>query len=235
MLHIQLGDNESVTEAVANLGDHAGTDTIMFTKGEANYIAAPDGPAATYVTEIANAEYKMFRLMGLSTDTDGHGAEAEGSRRIKAMDLNRLLAGNAAEAQRFEYQLARLWYRATFGAQIGQKRWEQAGLSIVHPDEFYVEELAQTIENTLASLEVPMGKTFKTLVRVRALPKLLRDIDAETTDTIKKEIEELAEKEAKSEETERKAADALARASAEPQPVGGTETPPATPKSTAAA
>jgi hypothetical protein len=195
MLHITLAENESVDDARGRLGDHAGIDTIIWSKGEANFIAAPGGPADTYMKEIAQVEAKMFRLSGVGGDTDSHVAESEGSRRIKAMDLNRLLAGHAAEAQRLDIALNRKWYIGTYGKDQGLKKWTDARLSIVHPSEFYVEELEQTISDTLESLELPMGETFSRLIRERAVPRVLPMIDEEDLDTITQEIGALVKQE----------------------------------------
>lgn len=188
MLHIELGEGEEVAAARANLGDHAGTDTVLWTRGSAEFIAAPSGPAEVYMAEIAKCESKMFRLIGMSDKQDSNAPETEGSRRLKAMDLNRLLSGHADEAQRFDYTLARLWYAGTYGAQLGRRKFTSSGLSIIHPDEFYVEEMEETIKDTLDALKLPMGITYQQMVLQRAAPKVLREAGPDELATVNKEI-----------------------------------------------
>jgi hypothetical protein len=205
MLKVKLGEAEEIGEARSNLGNHAGIDSVLFTKGDAEYIAPPDGPVKAILDEIRNVERKMFRLIGIGEDTDSHAPETEGSRRLKAMDLNRLLAGHAAEAQRFEMAIARLWFLWTYGPDAGQSRWEKAQLTIQHPDEFYVEEMADTITNTLEALEVPMGEKYSVLVRVRAIKRILPDLNEDDAKDIEQQIKDLAASEAASEEANRQA------------------------------
>ena len=189
MLHIQLGQDETVDVARARLGDHAGTDTVLFTMGGAAFIAPADGPVATLATQIADVERKMFRLLGLPYDNDSRDAESEGSRRIKAMDLNRTLAGHADEAERFEYAIARLFYIGFYGRAQGLKRWQENPPVIKHPDEFNTEEILQVVEDTKAALGLQLGETASTLLRKRAVPIVLKDLDAETRKKIDSEIE----------------------------------------------
>jgi hypothetical protein len=189
MLHIQLQENETVDSARARLGDHAGTDTVLFTMGGAEFIAPADGPVATYATQIDAAERKMFRLIGLPWEADSRDAEAEGSRKLKAQDLNRTLAGHADEAERFEYQLARLFYVGFYGRQVGLQRWQDNPPVIKHPDEFNTEEILAVVEDTKGALGLQLGQTANTLLRKRAVPIVLKDLDADTRRKIDAEIE----------------------------------------------
>lgn len=189
MLHIQLGDDESVETARGRLGDHAGTDTVLFTMGGATFIAPADGPVVALATQIEALERKMFRLLGLPYDGDSHEAESGESRRIKAMDLNRTLAGHADEAERFEYAIARLFYIGYYGRTAGLAKWADNPPVIKYPDEFNTEEILQVVEDTKAALGLQLGETAATLLRKRAVPIVLKDLDAETREKIEKEIE----------------------------------------------
>ena len=124
MLAIQLGENEEPADGRARLGKHAGTDTIIWHKGGAEFISPADGPVATYVSSIANLEDTMFRRVGLDSSGDSGGANQSGdSRRMKAMDLNQTLSGNADEVEKFEYRIARLWFQLTYGRDAGNAAW----------------------------------------------------------------------------------------------------------------
>ena len=189
MLHIQLGDDEDVDTARGRLGDHAGTDTVIFTRGGCEFIAPADGPVATYASQIEAVERKMFRLIGLPYDNDSRDAEAAESRRIKAMDLNRTLAGHADEAERFEYAIARLFYIGFYGRAAGLARWEANPPVIKYPDEFNTEEILQVVDDTKAALGLQLGQTAATLLRKRAVPIVLKDLDADTREKIDAEID----------------------------------------------
>lgn len=210
IFNIQLGPDETLDEARGRLGDHAGVDTVVFTKGPAEFIAPADGPVGQLADEILRVRASMLRLVGINPEaSDSNAPETEGSRRIKAMDLNRVLSGLALGAQKFEYRLARLWFIAMYGQAVGVARWKSTKLNITHPTEFFVEELASVINETLSALEIPLGDTFSAEIRKRAVPRLLRDLSVETQETINSEIDALVK-----EETEQKRTAAAAAAKA---------------------
>ncbi len=195
MLNIPLGPDETVVEGSQRLGDHAGTDSLLWTKGGmASFVAPPDGPSDRYEREILNLCRSIFRQIGLPWEGDSRDAESADSRRIKAMALNRLLSKLADEAERADYGIARLWFLATHGAERGQTEFEQAGVTIKHPDEFNTDEALAVIEEAKEALTLGLGKRANQLIRLRAVPKLLADLPAEDAQVIKQEIEAAAER-----------------------------------------
>jgi hypothetical protein len=189
MLHIQLGEGETVEQARGRLGNHAGTDTVLFTMGGATFIAPADGPVATYATQIDACERKMFRLIGLPWEGDSRDAEAADSRRLKAMDLNRTLAGHADEAERADYAIARLFYIGYYGRELGLQRWKENPPTIKHPDEFHTEEVMAAVDDVKAAMGLHLGKTANALLRKRMVPIVLKDLDNETKKTVESEID----------------------------------------------
>jgi hypothetical protein len=189
LLHIQLQDGETVEAARGRMGDHAGTDTVLFTMGGAAFIAPADGPVAAYVAAIDSVERKMFRLIGLPWEGDSRDAEAADSRRLKAMDLNRTLAGHADEAERADYGIARLFYIGFYGRDMGLRRWQENPPNIKHPDEFHTEELMAVVEDVKAAMGLHLGKTANAILRKRTVPIVLKDLDQKTRETIESEID----------------------------------------------
>lgn len=189
LLNIQLHENETVEMAKARMGDHAGTDTVLFTMGGAAFIAPADGPVAAYVEAIDQVERKMFRLVGLPWEGDSRDAEAADSRRLKAMDLNRTLAGHADEAERADYGIARLFYIGFYGREMGLRRFETNPPSIKHPDEFHTEEMLSVVEDVKAAMGLHLGKTANAILRKRTVPIVLKDLDTKTRETIEQEID----------------------------------------------
>jgi hypothetical protein len=189
LLNIQLGENEELQDARGRLGDHAGVDSILWTRGGAAFIAPADSPAARYAQEIADVERKMFRLMGLPWENDSADAESEGSRKLKAMDLNKLLAGQADEAERFEYQLTRLWFIGYYGREMGLRRFKDAGLRIKHPDEFNTAQLLTVVEEARQALSLNLGATAEKLIKKNTIPILVPNVTADQKKEIEKEID----------------------------------------------
>ncbi len=192
MLAIGLGETEEVSEAKGRLGDRAATDTIIWHKKGADYISPSDGPINAYVTAISDLERKMFRRVGLAWDSgDSYAPEAADSRRIKAMDLNRILSGQADESQRFEHRLARMWHIVNEGnVARGLAAYDDMGFQPNYPDEFYTQSALEQLEIIQAAEGIGFGRTAHALLRKAAVPILLRNVDEETKETINKEIEE---------------------------------------------
>ena len=190
MLNIQLGVEEEVSDARARLGESASTETILWSRGGAAFIAPSEGPASTYSSEIEALERKIFRLIGLPWEGDSSAAESGDSRRLKAMDLNRLLAGCADESQRFEYDIARLWMIGTYGRELGLKAFESSELTIKYPDEFNTEQLAQVVTDVREAMTLNLGVTANAIMKKRALPTLIPDLDPGQKAIIEQEIDD---------------------------------------------
>jgi hypothetical protein len=189
LLNIQLAPDEDVVDARSRLGDHAGTDTILWTRGSAAFISPSDGPAARYAQELSDVERKMYRLMGLPWETDSADAESADSRKLKAMDLNKLLAGQADEAEKFEYQIARMWFIGYYGRDIGLRRWKDAGCVIKHPDEFNVEQLMAVVDEARAAISVNLGATAEKLIKKNTISVLVPNATPEQRKQIEQEID----------------------------------------------
>ena len=197
MLNIQLGPDEDVITARGRLGDMASTETILWSKAAAGFIAPPDGPALTYQAEIQALERKLYRMAGLPWEGDAAGAESADSRRLKAMDLNRLLAMYADEAERVEYQLARLWVTATTGQQ-DEDAVEQAleDTTIHYPDEFATIDTAQAAADVRDIGTMSLGATANAEARKRAVRVVLPDLAQDIQDTVDEEIDQQAQESA---------------------------------------
>lgn len=216
ILHVMLGEKEEVAEARGRLGTHASTENVAFSKGGMEYIAPPDGPAATIMKEIENVERKIYRLTGLPWEADSRDAESADSRRLKAADLDRTLAKQADEAEKFEYDVHRLWFYAHFGAQAGEVLFRRSGYVCKHPDEFNVQEVMATIEETRETLTLGMGPTANAKVRKQALPILIKNLGEEDKAAIEKEIDEASQ----FEEENKRAMDVLTTQSLMAPPAG---------------
>ncbi len=206
MLHIQLGAEETVKEARDRLGDHAGTDALVFSKGGADYIAPPDGPVTMYAAEISAVERKVFRLANLPWESDSRDAESEGSRKLKAADLNAALASLADNAQEIDYWVAKMYFQATLGPQRGRAAFEDAGVRIKHPDDFNTQQLTTAAADALVVTQLGVGPTATRLIKASVINIALPDLDADSKADINKELEAEA---ARAEEAKQKEHDNL--------------------------
>lgn len=192
MLNIELGDGETVEQARGKLGDHAGTDSIIFSSKRAAFIAPPEGPARLYAEDIHNLESKIFRLVGIPYEQDNRQGVSEGTARIKAMDLNRMLSHFASQAELLDYDIAGLWAAGQYGPGAAVRELDQDDLVIAHPDEFYTEQLAETVADATATIAVGVGPTATALIKQRVIHVALRDASREQIGQMEQEIEERA-------------------------------------------
>ena len=188
LLNIELGTDQLAEEAKSLAGETVSTSSALFTRGPAKFIAPEAGPVAHYERELQNLERTIYRLVGLPWDGDGKQAETAESRKLKAMDLNRLLAGMAAEAERVEYAIARQWFIAQDGPERGQAAYEASELSIEYPTEFQTSEILDEILELRAKLSANLGPTASRILRERAVPVLLPDLTADQLATVTEEI-----------------------------------------------
>jgi hypothetical protein len=199
MLAIQLGPDEDVSSARSHLGSHSGTDSVIFHMGGAEFIAPSDGPVAQYVAAIDGLESKIFRNVGLTFQGDSETAESGTSRRIKAMDLDRILAGLGDEAETFDDQLARLWFALQYPGR-GEAAYRESRYRAAYPDEYYVEQCAEKLATIKDAQGVGFGRTALTLLRQSAIPILLPNVSDEDREAIDREIVELGAREAQDRE-----------------------------------
>lgn len=193
ILNIPLKDEQAVEDAQALAGNVIGTSNVLFSRLPAAFIEPSEGPVDHYETALAALERKIFRLIGLPWDSDAKGVETAESRKLKAKDLNRLLAGMADEAERMEYRLAELWFRATEGPARGEAAYEAAGVTISYPNDFQEAELLDVIAEIQAKLSLALGKTATTRLKEQAVDALLPDLDETTRQTITAELAQQAE------------------------------------------
>lgn len=190
MLNVVLPEKQAAGDAQKLLGNKVGTDSVLFTREHAATFIAPDsGPSGEYREEKEALLRVVYRRLGLPWESDSKDAEAEGSRQLKAMDLNRTLAGMSDEAEKAEYALARMFHQMEFGAESGTIIMEETGLTIRHPDEFYTQDLIATANELAQTLLLGLGATANAEMRKRAIPIFLRDVDKDVQATINEEID----------------------------------------------
>lgn len=190
MLNIQLAPDEDIGQARGLLGEAASVETIVWSKGPAGFIQPDKGPAEVYQAELQNLERKLFRLAGLPWEGDSAAAESADSRRLKAMDLNRMLAMYADEAERVELALVQLWYRATSGVTEAAKVTAAcADVTIHYPDEFATIDTTQAAADVRDIVTMQLGQTATAEARKRNVRIVLPDLGDDMLAKVDAEID----------------------------------------------
>jgi len=193
ILNVPLGtgaDRVPITEAQTMLGDEKGAENVMFTPGNAQFIQPDSANVTVYHEERTRLERAMFRLCGLPWESDSKDAEAEGSLQRKREDLNQRLSKFATECQKTEYSLVELWFRATYGPEQWEAKYDDAKIQIQYPSSFDITPFADLLEQAQAGQALEMGRsqTFSFELSKRLLPKFLPELPAETVETIEEEF-----------------------------------------------
>lgn len=207
-LAVKLGTGDTATSveiAQAMIGSEKGAENVMFTPDGAEYIQ----PDATNVT-VYQAERKellrtIYRLAAIPWETDSLDAESEGSLKLKREDMNQVLAGYADQCEQAEYAIAKLWYRAQYGKDAWEAKWEADQVVIRYPDAFDVTPFAEILEQATASVSLPMGPTFMAEQCKRLIPKFMPDLPQQVIDVIEGEIDKAAKEAAEMERATKKA------------------------------
>lgn len=189
-LSVVLDKDESVIDAQKNLNTMTGTESALFSHGGIDYISPSADNVTAYHAEIERRLRTIYRVVALQWEADTKDAEAKGSLQLKRADMNQRLSYYADELQRAEYSIAKLWYRAQYGSDIGEQRFENDGVVIQYPESFDLTPFIVVIEQAQAALSIGMPSPVLKELRKALLPKLLPEIDEQTSADLAKAIED---------------------------------------------
>lgn len=168
------GDNRmTVEEAKALIGTQTGTSNVVFSGLAAQILSADAANVKTYHDELGRKVRQIYREAGVPWEADSRDAEASGSLKIKREELNTRLAAYAAECQQAEVQIAKLFYRAYYGAGIGEKRFAADNVVIEYPDTFDVTPFDDVLNQAQAALSLGMPTEVLKAIRKQLLVKFL--------------------------------------------------------------
>lgn len=189
MLNVQLGDNESVLEAQANLGQMSGTESVLFSKGKADFISGDAGNVEAYRKERADLVRAIYRLAAIAWESDSKDAEAHGSLKLKREDLNQMLSAFADELEHAELEVAELFYRAQHGPDAWEQRFLEDGVVVRYPETFDPTPFDVILAQAEAALALDMPPTFNKELKKRLVPKFLPELPPTQLEAINKEID----------------------------------------------
>ncbi len=188
-LSVKLDKDESVIDAQKNLATVTGTESALFSHGGIDYISPSAENISAYHAEIERRLRTIYRVAALQWEADTKDAEAKGSLQLKRADMNQRLSYYADELGRAEYAIAKLYYRAQYGADVGETRFENDGVVIQYPESFDLTPFIVVIEQAQAALSIGMPSEVLKELRKALLPKLLPEIDEKTSTKLNTAIE----------------------------------------------
>lgn len=189
LLNVQLGPDESVIDAQTNLGQMTGTESVLFSKGKADFISPSAENVKAYQDERADLIRAIYRLSAIAWESDSKDAEAKGSLKLKREDLNQMLSAFADELERAELEVAELFYRATYGAEAWEARFAQDMVVIRYPETFDATPFDVILAQAQAALALGMPPSFTKELKKRLVPKFLPDSPTSLIETINQEID----------------------------------------------
>jgi hypothetical protein len=166
-----------------------GTEDVIFSGSAAAFISADAANVAAYQEEIHRCLRHIYRLAALQWESDTKDAEAEGSLKLKREDMNQRLAQLADELEKADYSLAKLWYRATYGVDAGDQRFEKDQIQILYPQTFHETPFDQLLEQSQAAISLGMPALFLKELRKRLVSKFLPDAPDEVIQQVNKAID----------------------------------------------
>jgi hypothetical protein len=189
LLNIPLGPEGGVQAAKDLLGDSTGTDNVLFSALPASLISPDKANTEAYQAERSALLRAIFRLAGLTWESDTRNAEAEGSLKLKREDMNIALSGYADRIEQADYALAELFYASQLSPERGAAQFEADEIQIRYPETFDPTPFKELLEEAQASLTLGMGLAFKKALRKRLVEKFLPDLPDDELRAILAEIE----------------------------------------------
>jgi hypothetical protein len=215
ILAVALGSGDQATSVVTAremLGDEKGAENVLFTPNGAEYIQPESTNVTVYQEERQQLLRTIYRLAAIPWESDSQDAESEGSLKLKREDMNQILAAYGDECEKTEYEIARMWFRATY-PDTWQQEFDKAQVVIRYPDSFDVTPFAEILEQAQAAIALPMGPTFMAEQCKRLINKFMPDLPLDKKETIEGEIDKQAKAQA---EMDMKTKEAELKAIAEP-------------------
>lgn len=192
MFNAPLGTGDtavSVENAKTMLGTETGTASVLFSPLPMQVLTADTSNVKAYQDERAARIRTIYRACAVHFESDSNDAEAAGSISLKREAMNQTLASYADFCEESEYAIAKLWYRATYGANW-QTQWDADNVVIRYPDTFETTPFEELLQQAQAADGMGFGPQFMAELQIRLLAKFLPDAPQDVVDKLKEEITE---------------------------------------------
>lgn len=195
-INIPLGTGDAamtVEQAAAMLGGQIGAMNVIFSGAAAQILAGEAENVTVYHEEFNRRLRTIYRLAGISWESDSKDAEAQGSLKLKREDMNTRLASYADELEKVDYAIAKLWYRAMFGADAGVRRYDEAQVRLRYPDTFDLTPFDAVLEQAQAAMSLGFPALVLKELRKALIAKFLPDLDPEKLKALQDAIDSAAD------------------------------------------
>jgi hypothetical protein len=175
------GTQGDVNRGVVAVGDGNALVENDLSKGISRYIAPPPHIATAYAArceEILNSIYR--NAMADRGDATRH--ETAQARRLRFAQTNALLASVARNLDRWEMSVAADAARAMGVRDAGEARSKR-------PDEFNIEDLAESMARAKDALSLPLGQTGAAYVVKAAFRTVVSDLSSSEKARVEREID----------------------------------------------
>jgi hypothetical protein len=185
------GDNNatSVEMAKSMIGTETGAENVVFSPLPLQYVQPDTQNVAVYQEEREALLRTIYRLTSIPWSTDSKAAEAAASLSLKREDMNQLLASYADECEKTEYQIAQLWFRATYGPEAWEAEWERAEVVIRYPDSFNITPFGDVLQQAQAAVSLEMPPSVMAELKKRLIAKFLPDAPPDVVDRLEADID----------------------------------------------
>jgi hypothetical protein len=192
MLTVEVPPEADVATVRTELGSEVGTTRALIAHGKAEYISPDQNVPAAIRDNQTYLVQEIYRMAHMRFARQTLEAESAESIRLQFDELNEALNGIAAECQRVEEDIARLYFRwMTATPEAAEQAYEAAQVSISYPQEFFLGDLEADLTAWAEAVRMGLGKTATAALKKRAVSRVLPDLDPETLDKVQAEIDAL--------------------------------------------
>lgn len=181
-INVQLGtgpDAPTVDAATTMMGTQTGSSNVLFSPGPATMLSGDSANVTVYHAEINRRLRNIYRAAAVGWESDTRDAEAQGSLKLKREDMNTRLASYADEIEKTEYAVATAFFRAIYGAENGQRKFEEAQVAIKYPDEFDLTPFDEVLKQAQAAMSMNFPSEVIKEIRKSILAEFLPDLSPE--------------------------------------------------------
>jgi hypothetical protein len=179
-----------VEKAKTALGNEVGATRAVFTYGSADFRTADMAVPKTVRENQQFLIRELYRMAHIPFEDDSREAEAADSIRLQHEELEDVLKGVAAECQRVEEQLAKLYFAwSAPSPEQAESEFEAAKVKINYPQEFFAADPKAEIEMLTLAIRAVPSPTFEKVIQKRIVDDVGGTLDDKTRKAIDGEID----------------------------------------------
>ena len=193
ILNVPLGNGQtavSVQDAKAMMGVTSGTDSVLFTPNDAQFLQPDAANVTVYQSEREHVLRTIFRMSAMPYETDSRDSKSADALRLERSQFCQALAGFSRELERAETQICELWFATTYGADRVQAEQERAQITVKWPTSFDATPFDEIAKQALAAQALSYPHDVMTQLKKDLLAHFLPNMTAEQKNQLEKSIDE---------------------------------------------